>query len=84
VEVADGPLNEVVRATQYLPSLIISQGTCKQGSHAVLKVSNFRSFSYITYWKSVEIQISKQNFTEGKVLHYLCSVMQCVKLSFMT
>jgi len=28
-------------------------------------------------------EISEQNFTEGKVLHYLCSVMQCVKLSFM-
>jgi len=27
--------------------------------------------------------VSEQNFTEGKALHYLCSVMQCVKLSFM-
>jgi len=26
-------------------------------------------------------QVSEQNFTEGKALHYLCSVMQCVKLS---
>jgi len=25
---------------------------------------------------------SEQNFTEGKALQYLCSVMQCVKLSF--
>ena len=28
-------------------------------------------------------EVSEQNFTEGKALHYLCSVMQCVKLSFM-
>jgi len=28
-------------------------------------------------------QVSEQNFTEGKALHYLCSVVQCVKLSFM-
>jgi len=28
-------------------------------------------------------QVSEQNFTEGKALHYLCSVMQCIKLSFM-
>jgi len=28
-------------------------------------------------------QVSEQNFTEGKALHYVCSVMQCVKLSFM-
>jgi len=28
-------------------------------------------------------EISEQNFTEGKVLHYLCSVMLCLKLSFM-
>jgi len=28
-------------------------------------------------------QISEQNFTEGKALHYLCNVMLCVKLSFM-
>jgi len=26
---------------------------------------------------------SEQNFTEGEALHFLCSVMQCVKLSFM-
>jgi len=25
-------------------------------------------------------QVSEQNFTEGKALHYLCSVVQCVKL----
>jgi len=25
----------------------------------------------------------EQNFTEGKAIHYLCSGMQCVKLSFM-
>jgi len=30
-----------------------------------------------------KFEASEQNFTEGKVLHYLCSVMQCVKLSFM-
>jgi len=28
-------------------------------------------------------QVSEHNFTEGKALHYLCSVMQCVKLSLM-
>jgi len=28
-------------------------------------------------------QVSEQNFTEGKALHYFCSVMQCAKLSFM-
>jgi len=28
-------------------------------------------------------QVSQQNFTEGKTLPYLCSVIQCVKLSFM-
>jgi len=28
-------------------------------------------------------QVSEQNFTEGKTLHYLCSFMQCVDLSFM-
>jgi len=27
--------------------------------------------------------ISEQNFTEGKAVHCLCSVMQCVKLNFM-
>jgi len=30
-----------------------------------------------------KFEVSEQNFTEGKALHYLCSVMQCVKLSFM-
>jgi len=24
-------------------------------------------------------EASEQNFSEGKALHYLCSVMQCVK-----
>jgi len=28
-------------------------------------------------------QVSEQNFTESNALHYLCSVMQCIKLSFM-
>jgi len=28
-------------------------------------------------------QVSQHNFTESKALHYLCSVMQCVKSSFM-
>ena len=28
-------------------------------------------------------EVSEQNLTEGKALHYLCSVMQCVRLSFM-
>jgi len=27
--------------------------------------------------------VSEQNFTEGKTLHYLCSILQCVKFSFM-
>jgi len=27
-------------------------------------------------------QVSEQNFTEGKALHYLCSVVQCVKIEF--
>jgi len=27
-------------------------------------------------------EVSEQNIFEGKALHYLCSVMQCVKLSF--
>jgi len=26
--------------------------------------------------------VCKQNFTEGKALHSLCSVLQCVKFSF--
>jgi len=29
------------------------------------------------------IEVSEQNFTEGKAVHYLCSVMQCAKLSSM-
>jgi len=28
-------------------------------------------------------EISEQNFTESKAVHYLCSIMQCVKFSFM-
>jgi len=28
-------------------------------------------------------EVSEQNFAEGKAVHYLCSVMQCTKLSFM-
>jgi len=28
-------------------------------------------------------EVSEQNLTEGKVIHYLCSIEQCVKLSFM-
>jgi len=28
-------------------------------------------------------KVSEQNFTEGKAIHYLCSVEKCVKLSFM-
>jgi len=41
-------------------------------------------------WKSNLKYISEQNFTEGKVFHYLSSIiimqcyhMQCAKLSFM-
>jgi len=30
-----------------------------------------------------KFEVSEQNFTEGKAIHYLCSVKQCVKLSFM-
>jgi len=28
-------------------------------------------------------EVSEQNFTEGKAVHYLCSVMQCAQMSFM-
>jgi len=28
-------------------------------------------------------QVSEQTFTEGKAVHYLCSLMQYVKFSFM-
>jgi len=28
-------------------------------------------------------EVSEQNVTEGKALHYLCSVMQCVILSLL-
>jgi len=28
-------------------------------------------------------EVSEKNFTEGKALHYLCSVIQCVKSNFM-
>jgi len=28
-------------------------------------------------------EVFQQNFTEGKALHYLCSVVQSVKLNFM-
>jgi len=28
-------------------------------------------------------EVSVHNFTEDKAVHYLCSVMQCIKLSFM-
>jgi len=31
----------------------------------------------------MEKKVSKENFTEGKALYYLCSVVQCAKLSFM-
>jgi len=27
-------------------------------------------------------EVPEQNFTEGKAIHYLCSVQQCAKLSF--
>ena len=33
-------------------------------------------------WKRNQ-EVSEQNFSEGKALHYLSSVMQCVKLSFL-
>jgi len=32
---------------------------------------------------ATKFQVSEQNFTEGKALHYLYHVVQCVKLSFM-
>ena len=38
-------------------------------------------------WKFLmekKYEVAEQNFTKGKALHYLWSVMQCVKLSFMT
>jgi len=28
-------------------------------------------------------EVLEHNFTEGKALHYLCSAIQCAKLSFM-
>jgi len=28
-------------------------------------------------------EVSEHNFTEVKAVHYLCSIEQCVKLSFM-
>jgi len=28
-------------------------------------------------------EVAEQNFTKGKALHYLCSVMQCEKFGFM-
>jgi len=28
-------------------------------------------------------EVSEHNFTEGKAINYLCSIEQCVKLSFM-
>jgi len=27
-------------------------------------------------------EVSEHNFTEGKAINYLCSIEQCVKLSF--
>jgi len=30
-----------------------------------------------------KFEISEQNFTEVKAVHYLCSVIQCEKFSFM-
>jgi len=29
-----------------------------------------------------EIEVSEHNFAEGKAVHYLCSIMQCIKMSF--
>ena len=29
------------------------------------------------------LEVSEHNFTEGKAIHYLCSIEQCVKLCFM-
>ena len=61
----------------------------KIGFQDLEKVLNLAKM-YIRYWKSMAILNSKkiseeseQNFTEGEALHFLCSVMQCVKLSFM-
>ena len=31
-----------------------------------------------------KFEVSEQNFTEGEAVHYLCSVMQSAKSSFMT
>ena len=28
-------------------------------------------------------KVSENNFTEGRAIHYLCSIEQCVKLCFM-
>jgi len=58
----------------------------KSGFQDLEKVLNLAKIC-IRYWKSLEIPIVKksevfeQNLTEGKALHYLCSVMQCAKLS---
>ena len=30
-----------------------------------------------------KFEVSEQNFTEVKAVHYLCSVMQCANFSFM-
>jgi len=35
------------------------------------------------FWMEKKFEVPEQNFTEGKAVHYLCSVMQCAKLSFM-
>jgi len=31
----------------------------------------------------MKFKASEQNFTEGKAVHYFCSVMKCAKFSFM-
>jgi len=38
-------------------------------------LEKYRNFK----WKK-KSEVSEQNVTEGKALHYLCSVMQCEKL----
>ena len=60
----------------------------KSGFQDLEKVLNLAKM-YVRYWKSLEIlnwkeiEAFEQNLTEGKALHYLCSVMQCAKLSSM-
>jgi len=61
----------------------------KIGFQDLEKVFNFATM-YIMYWKSMEIwnykeisSIWAEFYWRWKALHYFCSAVQCVKLSFM-